>query len=167
MRRILSDEIDSDVGVETLFERANKQWENGALRSAFRLFLAAAKAGDTSSQVNLGYFYSEGIGVKRNRAHSLYWNRRAYRRHEGCAATNIAVLFRDEGNVLQALAWFERAVALGDNDARVEAAKLYLLKGKQPEAVRHLSLATMAGRNDITGAGLEEAQEILRRLGQK
>jgi len=39
---------------EDLFTRASKEAEAGKLRVAFRLYLAAAKAGDTSCQINLG-----------------------------------------------------------------------------------------------------------------
>jgi len=47
-------------------QEAHRQWEVGKLTSAFRLFLAVAKTGDESAQLNLGNFYSEGIGVKPN-----------------------------------------------------------------------------------------------------
>src|SRR6185503_571423 len=75
--------------LDSLFERADKQQEEGNLRSAFRLFLTAAKGGDPSCQVNLGNFYSLGTGVKLNRTKALYWYQRAYRQGVGCAASNI------------------------------------------------------------------------------
>jgi TPR repeat protein len=58
---------------ERLFERASSQWEKGHLRAAFRTFLAAAKAGNTGAQVNVGYFYDLGIGVRANRNAALHW----------------------------------------------------------------------------------------------
>jgi TPR repeat protein len=94
------------------FEEANNRWEAGKLRSAFRLFLIAAKAGDQGAQLNLGNFYNDGIGVKPNRAKALYWYRRAYRQGHGEAASNIGILFRDEKRFKHALTWFERAVKL-------------------------------------------------------
>jgi len=42
--------------LDYLFQRADKQQEAGNLRSAFRLLLAAAKAGDPGCQLNLGNF---------------------------------------------------------------------------------------------------------------
>jgi TPR repeat protein len=62
-----------------LFLRANEHWDRGELKSAFRLFLRAARAGDSGARVNLGYFYDSGLGVKPNRDLALYWYRRAYR----------------------------------------------------------------------------------------
>jgi TPR repeat protein len=53
------------------FVRAGKQADNGNLKSAFRLFLAAAKAGDSSCQINLGNFYDEGTGIRRNRSAAM------------------------------------------------------------------------------------------------
>lgn len=42
--------------LDFLFERASNQWDQGNLLSAYRLFLAGAKAGDAGCQVNLGNF---------------------------------------------------------------------------------------------------------------
>ena len=72
------------TALDELFERANMQWEAANLRSAFRLFLAGAKAEDAGARLNLGNFYSEGIGEP-NRQLALYWYRLAYRRGLGAA----------------------------------------------------------------------------------
>ena len=100
---------DRQSKLDSLFTRADKQREAGNLRSAFRLFLLAAKGRDSGCQVNLGNFYSDGTGVKPNRELALYWYRRALRRQEWVAANNIAILFQTEGKVDPALKWFERA----------------------------------------------------------
>src|SRR5258708_2232825 len=111
---------------EELFIRATKQEENGQLRSAFRLYLAAAKAGDTSCQVNVGNFYDAGTGVRRNRLAALYWYKRAYRRGVSCAASNIGVMWRNDKNPKRALEWFQKAARLGDEEPNLEIAKYYL-----------------------------------------
>src|SRR5277367_3989594 len=69
--------------LDLLFERASEQQEAGNLLSAFRLFLAAAKAGDVGAQLVLGNFYSDGTGIRRNRKQALYWYKRAYRKGYG------------------------------------------------------------------------------------
>src|SRR5258708_21357640 len=86
-----------------LFERAYKEWKRKNLRLALRLFLAAAKAGDKGAQVNVGYFYDKGIGVRPDRSKALYWYKRAYRRGDSGAANNIATIWRDEQKMKQAL----------------------------------------------------------------
>ena len=146
---------------EELFVRATKQEENGDLRSAFRLYLAAAKAGETSCQVNLGNFYDAGTGVRRNRSAALYWYKRAYRRGVSCAASNIAVMWRNDKKYKQALEWFRKAVRLGDDEANLEIAKYYLRNELNPnKAIHHLKKVCQS--NCVTEAGKEEATRLLR-----
>ena len=101
---------------EILFSRANKEWEHRKLRCAFRLFLSGARAGDPGAQVNLGYFYDTGIGMKPNRRQALCWYKRAFQQGCAAAATNIGTIFRDQRQLKKALVWFRRAVKLGDGD---------------------------------------------------
>jgi uncharacterized protein len=152
---------------DRLFQRANAEEEAGNLKSAFRLYLAAAKRGDSGCQVNLGNFYCDGIGVKRNRKRALYWYRRALRKGESCAASNIAVLYRDEQKIELALSWFERAVALGEPEANLEIAKIHLKRGHKTKAVQCLKRVRKAKPGvDVTVDGWEEAKRMLKRLTQ-
>src|SRR5579864_5798565 len=124
---------------DELFTRADKLADEGNIKSAFRLFLAAAKAGDSSCQINLGNFYDQGTGVRRNRSAAMYWYKRAYRRGEPCAAHNIGVIWRNEKKHSRALEWFKKAVKLGDDEANLEIAKHYLELEHNPErAIPHL-----------------------------
>ena len=152
--------------LNALFKRASKQYDDGNLQSAFRLFLAAAKAGDSGAQLALGNFYSNGTGVRRNRARALYWYMRAYRQGYGPAASNIAVIFRDENNLERALAWFERAIDLNDADANLEIAKICLQRSDTKKATYYLKQASRAKTGKITEASREEAQHLLKTLGK-
>jgi uncharacterized protein len=145
--------------LDRLFQRADEQQEAGNLKSAFRLYLACAKAGDSGCQNNLGNFYSDGIGVKPNRTLALYWYRRAYRQGEGCAASNIGVVYRDEKNLRKALEWFKRAK---DGDADLAIAKMYLDENHLTKAVRYLKRVCKA--KVVTEASKEEARRLLERL---
>jgi TPR repeat protein len=147
---------------DDLFIRADKQADEGNLKSAFRLFLEAAKAGDSSCQINLGNFYDAGTGVRRNRSAAMYWYKRAYRRGEPCAAHNIGVLWRNEKKYRRALEWFRKAVRLGDDEANLEIAKYYLEVEHDPErAMPHLK--KVCESNCVTEAGLDEAGRLLER----
>ncbi len=146
-----------------LFTAANDQWEKGKLNSAFRLFLSAAKSGDTGAQVNLGFFYDTGIGVKSNRASAMYWYRRAYRRGSAAGAGNIGTIFRDEGDWTRALNWFRRAVKMGDSDCNLDIAKLLLERGEKGNALVFLRRVIEANRGDVTEASREEASRLLHR----
>jgi hypothetical protein len=51
--------------------------KNGDYVTAFREFLPLAQAGDSGAQSYLGFFYGDGLGVKRNYEESLKWYRLA------------------------------------------------------------------------------------------
>ena len=150
--------------MDELFEQASAKWDDGQARAAFRLFLKGAKLGDSGSQLNLGTFYADGIGVKPSRDLALYWYRRAYRRGERCAASNIGALFRDEQNLRQALKWYERAVMLGDSDANLEIAKILLQRGESDKAAAFLVATLNAKTDDVTEASRDEAGRLLKQI---
>jgi len=146
-----------------IFVRADKEADKGNLKSAFRLFLAGARAGDRSCQVNLGNFYDSGTGVRRNRSAAMYWYKRAYRRGDPSAANNIGVMWRNEKKYSRALGWFRKAVKLGDDESNLEIAKHYLKVEHNPErAIPHLR--KVCESNCVTEAGLAEANAMLSRV---
>ena len=151
---------------DDLFSRADKLEDSGDLRAAFRLFLAGAKAGDMSCQLNVGNYYDDGKGIRRNRAAGLYWYRRAYRRGDAAAANNIGILWRNEGKSKRALSWFRRAVKMGDDEANLEIAKYYLGNKNNPrKAIPHLERVCRSNR--VTKAGAEEAARLLNQTRKK
>lgn len=100
-----------------------------------------------------------------NRERALFWYRRAYRRGEACAATNIGVLYRDEGDFKLALIWFERAVQRGDEEANLEIAKVFLKQDREREPVVRLKRVAKAKPGvDVTVASWEQARRLLKRL---
>lgn len=148
-----------------LFIRADRAWDDGKSKLAFRLFLKAAKAGDRSSELNVGYFYDAGIGVKRNREKALFWYRRAYKRGDASAASNIGTIWRDGGQLIRALGWFLRAVELGDGDANLEIAKIYLYQRKtHHRAIPYLNRTIKS--KCATEDSREQANRLLKSLMQ-
>jgi uncharacterized protein len=156
--------MDQKEKLEVLFKRADEQYEKGNFKSAFRLCLIPAKRGNLRSQLALGYFYKNGIGVKPNRDLALYWTRRAYRQGSAAAAHNIALIFRDEGRLDRALAWFERAVKLHDGDASLEIAKIYLDRGDTARAIERLKEALRTDPIRMLSESRDEAKRLLKRL---
>lgn len=153
---------------DALFTKASEQWDHGKHLSAFRLFLAAAKYGDSGAFHNLGYFYDVGIGVKPNRAAALYWYKRAFRRGSGASASNIGTMYRDEKNTKEALSWFKRATRLGDADANLEIAKIYLRgNGDGSKANAYLQRTVRAKATDVTEGSRDEARRLLKRLAKR
>ena len=122
--------------------------------------LAAAKLGDRGAQINVGNYYDDGKGVRRNRSAALYWYNRAYRR-DCSAAHNIGVLWRNEGKLRRALSWFFRAVKLGDDESNLDVGKYFLHNEKNPrKAIPYFERVTP--EKWVSEAAAEEAAQLLR-----
>jgi TPR repeat protein len=116
--------------LEALFIAADYFEEQGELRKAFDCLLAGAQGGDQGCQMNLGNFYGDGTGVRRDLRKAGYWYRRAYEnvavhgvRSSG-AAHNYALDLYRAGNLSLAIKWFEKARALKDGSAMNWLAKI-------------------------------------------
>jgi len=110
---------------ERLFNEANAAWDRGDLRQAFALFTRSAEMGDVGSQVDLGYFFDNGLSVKKDKKKALEWYRRAYLQGHVSGANNIATVYRDLGDTKKMLWWFRRAAAMGDLDVLLDLGKRY------------------------------------------
>jgi TPR repeat protein len=156
---------DAASRTEQLFNLANDHWEKGELRAAFKIFLAAAKQGDGASQLNIGYFYDVGIGVRADRSSALYWYKRLYRRGNAEAACNIGTIWRDQGKIARALRWFKKAVELGDEGANLQIAKLYLNEKDIHKAMLYLE---KTWKSDLVSeATAEEARSLFNTVAKK
>jgi TPR repeat protein len=152
----------------TAFERADRLWSSGRRRQAFLAFKEAAEAGDPDCFLNLGYFYSEGIGTRRNDAVALKWYRRAYRTSSrASAACNIGCVFRDRGDRATATRWFRRAIALGDVDTGLNLAKMYLQRPGGARRAIPLLKKIRASYDQVSLASFEEAAELLAEIKRR
>jgi TPR repeat protein len=150
-----------------LYQRAEECWTEGKLPDAFKLFLAAAKSGFVPAYSTLASFYDQGTGVKANRRAALSWYVRAYREHDSwyrrgdsTSANNIGCIWRDKRKPRTAIMWFKRAVRLGDGDANLNIALIYLSnKRDRQKAVRYLQRTIDA--KYVTDGSIEEARKLL------
>jgi tetratricopeptide (TPR) repeat protein len=128
--------------------------------------LSAAKQGHPSALLNLGYFYDCGIGITANRNSAILWYKRALRKGYASAASNIGTIYRDEKKTQLALRWFEKAVALGEIEANLEIAKIYMsVLDDSRMAIRHLKLVALAkARIEVTKHSQEQAVRFLKKL---
>jgi TPR repeat protein len=110
---------------DRMFIQANAAWDHGDLREAFELFMKAAKLGDVSSQLDLGYFFDQGLSVRKDKKKALKWYRKAYWQGDAGAANNIATIYRDLGDTKKMLWWLRRAAAMGDVDVQLDLGKRY------------------------------------------
>jgi len=152
-----------DIDVDRLFRRACALWDRGQLAKAHELLLGLSERGDAGAQLNLGYFYDVGLGVRKNATKALYWYGRAYRQGNGSAANNIGTVWRDRGRKSRAIAWFKRAMQLGEVDSGIEIAKLFIERGALRGAMRYLQ-TVVESEDSVSEASAEEARRLIRRL---
>jgi TPR repeat protein len=154
--------------LDDLFRRADAAYEKGEMKSAFRLFLAAAKRGDPGCQINLGNLYADGKSVKPNHRAAMYWYLKAYRQGATCAAHNIGMMLRDEGKFDRAIAWLRREGNGVDGDANLDIAKIYLRnKNDKINALHYLKQALGADRRYMFPESKQEVRKLLRKLAVK
>lgn len=84
-------------------------------RKAAQWYRRAAEHGDSGAQLALGNLFG-GKGAKANLAESLRWYKKSFRgAYASSAANNIAVTYRQNGRLRQAVAWFRKGVVKGDD----------------------------------------------------
>lgn len=153
----------------SIFSEACKAWDDGRLADAFRLFSSAAAEGDASCQLNLGYFYDNGIHVSRDVRLAVHWYHQAYRQGEAAGASNIATIHRDHKAYSRMIWWWRAAIRMGDNDAWLELGRCY-------EAGRGVSknldraafcYSQLLAAGHTTEVSREMASKRLRRIGKR
>ena len=165
--------LNRDNKVAVLYQRAEECWTKGELNAAFKLFLAAAKAGFVPAFDIIACFYGDGVGTKVDQGASLYWYMRSYRETSSwyrnahsTAANNIGCILRDRGEEKKAISWFQRAVKLGDGDANLNIARIYLRNGgNRRNAIHYLQKTIKAPY--VTDGSIEEAKALLKQIHTK
>ena len=126
---------------------------------AAQWFRRAAEHGIDSGQNNLGVLLGNGNGVRKNVEEALLWLKKASRAGNTCAAQNIAITYRENGDLKTAFKWFRRASEAGDGDALIQLGIHYYwgkgIRRNPRAAVRCFRTATRA--KNISGAGRDDA----------
>jgi hypothetical protein len=68
----------------------------------------------------LGILLGNGSGVRKNVEEALLWLRKAFRAGDSSAAQNIAITYRENGDLKTAFKWFRRAAEAGEGDALIQ-----------------------------------------------
>jgi uncharacterized protein len=130
---------------------------------AAQWFRRAAEHGSGPAQNNLGILLSNGNGVRKNVEEALAWLRKAIRAEDSCARHNIAITYRENGDLKTAVKWFRKAAEADDADALIQLGiHYYWGKGvrKNPKAaVRCFRMASKA--KNICEAGRDDAFFLL------
>ena len=157
-------DISSAEYAHKLSIQADKLDETGHYREAFKLWLVAAKLGDTGAQLNLGNYYADGKGTKKDLSEAERWYRKAYKAGEPGGANNLACDKRDSGNYRAAILWFKKALALDEGGAAVELAKIYLKRNQQKLAIAALKQALAMDPSLLTEYERETADAMIQKL---
>lgn len=140
--------------------------EAGDHKRALRILRRAAMLGSEMAMNNTGYHYDCGLGVKRSRQKAMYWYRRAARRGNGCAAANIATIYRDENRPGLEVIWYLKALEFGHIDVCLELAKHYLVGaavGRSVQKAVHFLERVLTTKPPIVHADdIREARRLLR-----
>jgi uncharacterized protein len=90
-------------------------------QKAVEWYRRSADHGCGGAQNTLGVILGGNYGVDRNVREALLWLKRAFRGGDtGCAANNIAITYRENGNFRQAVRWFRKVDASHDDAVLVQ-----------------------------------------------
>lgn len=126
---------------------------------AAKWFRRAAERGSGPAQNNLGILLGKGNGVKKNVEEALSWLRKAFHAGDSCAAQNIAITYREKGDLKAAVKWFRKAAEAGDGDALIQLGiHYYWGKGvsKNPKAAVQCFRSATKSKN-ICAMGRDDA----------
>ena len=165
--RLLKEQRALSLG-DRLYIEADLLDERGRYTEALPLLLKGAKAGDTSCQILLGNYLSDGRkGISIDDARAIYWYKQAYKQGDSTAAFNLAMHYRKRGNVGEAYRWFQYSVKAGNNEAHLALAKIWLHERENTtKAIKHLKAVFQDNPRDVSELGRDEARTMLRRLSK-
>jgi TPR repeat protein len=128
-------------------------------KKAAQWFRRAAEHGLGPAQNTWGVLLSNGDGVRKDLDEALSWLRRAFRAGDTCAAQNIAITYRQIGDLRNAVKWFRKSADAGDGDALIQLGIHYYwgmgVRKNPKAAVRCFRIATKA--KHISEGGRDDA----------
>jgi hypothetical protein len=163
--RLLKEQKALSLG-DRLYIEADLLDGRGRYAEALPLLLKGAKAGDTSCQILLGNYFSDGRkGIPIDQTRAIYWYKQAYKQGDSGAPFNLAMHYRNRGDVGEAYRWFQHSVDAGDNEAHLALAKIWLHERENAtKAIKHLKAVFQGNPHDVSELGRDEARTMLRRL---
>jgi len=127
------------------FDEGVAAYQAGDIQLAAKEFRAAAAAGNSDAQFNVGLMYEQGIGVSKDEQESLVWYRKSAEQGNPNAQFNLAVMYENgRGTAVdffQAHQWYRKAALQGDGLAIGNLGMLYIRgQGVKPNKVAGLAL---------------------------
>jgi len=152
------------VSTEALFRIGDAAEEAGDFLLARQSFERGAALGDVVCICRLAYLFDVGRGVEVDKVAAMRLYRTAWRHsRDTVAATNIAILYREQAKFPAMFRWWARAANAGDGGALLNMAKCYLegsgVRKDAQAALRCLSAAVAS--QFICDEERETAKELL------
>ena len=148
---------------DTLFDKGSDALDIENYLLALEYFSKSSDLGSASAMNNLGYMHSSGLGTAVDFSISTAWHMKAIEHGDDSSFSNIAINYRCLGDIRQSRKWFEKALCVGDADAALELAKLYMISDKETETVRHY-LNIVVNNDQCCESSIEESLELLKGL---
>jgi TPR repeat protein len=103
---------------EDLFDDGVRLYQSGNQGGAVRPFLAAAQAGNSKAQLQIGWHYEKGVGVAQSYAEAARWYRKSAEQGNARAMKNLGQLHEEGLGVpedwMEAARWYGKSAELGD-----------------------------------------------------
>lgn len=148
--------------IGAIFRRASRFWDRGNFAKARREFEMGALLGDPDCQLNLGHFLEEGLGGGRDRKQARLWFRRALRGGQTIAASRLGIHSVEDKKYSLGKKWLKKAIKLGDDDSRLDLAKLYITRRKLKNA--RIQLNALLRSENVIANSVEQARALLGQL---
>jgi len=114
---------------EDVFDEGLRLFQSGNQAGAVRPFLAAAQAGNSKAQLQIGWHYEKGVGVGQSHVEAARWYRRSAEQGNSRAMKNLGQLHEEGLGVpedwMEAARWYRKSAELGDADGESALARAH------------------------------------------
>ncbi len=114
---------------QDLFDQGVRLYRAGNMEGAAKTFLAAAQAGHSGAQLQIGWHYEKGAGVTQSYSESAKWYRKSAEQGNSTAMSNLGLLYEQGLGVpedwVQAASWYQRSADLGNAEGESRLARAY------------------------------------------
>lgn len=142
------------------FIEADKADDSGSYKKAYHIFKELAMEGDIRAMHRLALMYQSGKFVPKQLKKAIFWDLEVIKQGDTKVLINLATSYKQWGDIGRYKYYLEKAMALGDDSAAFELAKLYSISSKERLQVKALLLLVVTRKN-ATENQIKEAQEIL------
>ena len=128
-------------------------------KKSFNWYLKAAEKCSSTAQFYIGYFYSNGYGIKEDERLAVEWYTRAAEQNNASAINNLAICYENgkgvDVDLKKAVLYYEKAAILGNTTAQKNLANCYKKGiGVNPDAKKYFHWILKAAKNkDLESIG--------------